>query len=324
MLTKENKFCINEETNKNGLEITLKNEAGSVFVTILPESGARIKELCLSNGKESFSIVKKITDVHSEQRDDLFMNAKLSPFAGRIKDGEFSFNSSDYNLEINYSDENHACHGFVYDKKFAVTDYTLTEDFISCTLEYRYPGDVPGYPLSFVLAITYKLSLSEGLTCETQIKNISDMPMPLSDGWHFYFDLDMNINDLILSIESCEIIELDSRMIPTGEKKLFTEFTAPKLIGNRKFDTCFKLKSDGKAVTRLYSEKKKIDVRIWQESNPGKYQYLLIYTPPDRRSIAIEPMTSNIDSFNNGEGLITLAPNESFKARFGVMLNQIF
>jgi aldose 1-epimerase len=45
---------------------------------------------------------------------------------------------------------------------------------------------------------------------------------------------------------------------------------------------------------------------------PNKqYPYLQIYTPPHRKSIAIENLTSAPDSFNNGIGLLIIEPNHT-------------
>ena len=40
--------------------------------------------------------------------------------------------------------------------------------------------------------------------------------------------------------------------------------------------------------------------------------YLQVYTPPDRKSIAIEPMTCIANAFNNGIGLKNLQPEETY------------
>jgi len=317
----ENKFSITEKKGIHGTEIVVKNNLTKESLSILSDSGARLSELNLYNGEELLSVIKKIENVHSENRDDIFCNAKLSPFAGRIREGEFTFNSVVHQLAKNYPEENNACHGFVYDRKFGVIERTIDENYAACTLEYHYSGNLPGYPFAYVIQLTYHLS-QDGLTCATTIKNNSNQRIPLSDGWHFYFDLGIEIDNLKLKTENCELMELDSDMIPTGKSKMFSEFTEEKIIDDTKFDSCFKLHVKEKAETHLISNAKKLDLTIWQEVGEGKYQYMVIYTPPDRKSIAIEPMTSNINSFNNGEGLIILNPNELFTASFGISLNK--
>ena len=163
----------------------------------------------------------------------------------------------------------------------------------------------------------------EGLICTTRIINNSKNTVPLSDGWHHYFDLGIKVDELELKLNVPEIVKLDLRNIPTGEKEFYNNFRIPKKIGNSQFDSCFKINSNnGKAVTKLIAPANNIDLNIWQETGNNKYEYLVVYTPPGRRSIAVEPMTSNINSFNNGEDLIQLAPGKEYVSSYGIYLSK--
>jgi aldose 1-epimerase len=322
MRTKENQFSISAEEESNISEIFIKNYFSDEFVSIIPCSGGRIKELWLNNGKENVSVLKKIERIDSDERDDIFTNAKLSPFAGRIKDGQYTFNNVKYDLIQNYPEEKNACHGFIYNKSFRVTEQKKNEEYASCTLEYLYKNENKGYPFSYLIALNYRLSVSTGLTCTTKIVNLSDSVIPISDGWHHYYNLGVPVDELKLKLDDPDIIELDSGMIPNGGKKEYKIFNVPQKIGTRHFDSCFKLQTNGKAETELISEEQNIDLLIWQDTGPRKYDYLVIYTPPDRKSIAIEPITSNINSFNNQEGLILLSPGGEFVSRFGMYISK--
>jgi aldose 1-epimerase len=322
-MTKEPAFTIDEVKKTNSSEITIKNNSTKEFVSIIPEYGGRIKELWLHNGEKNLSIIKKVTRIDSNNRDDIFTNAKLSPFAGRIRDGQYVFNDTKYNLFVNYPEEMNACHGFIYDKKFKLTDKIVSETGASCKLAYRYEGENEGYPFNYLMEIIYALSGSDGLTCTTKIMNKSGNTIPLSDGWHHYFDVGVKVDDLELKLSVSEIIDLDSRNIPTEKREPYNDFSTPSRICDRFFDSCFKIDSHkSKAVTELISNDQNIHLNIWQETGRNKYEYLVIYTPPDRKSIAIEPMTSNVNSFNNGESLIRLAPGEEYSSSFGIYLNK--
>jgi aldose 1-epimerase len=50
------------------------------------------------------------------------------------------------------------------------------------------------------------------------------------------------------------------------------------------------------------------------------YPYLQVYTPPHRKSIAIENLSSAPDAFNNKMGLIALGPEDSqaFQTRYRI------
>lgn len=291
--------------------------------SVLPQSGGRLSELWLNNGEKNISVLRKIENIHSQNPDDIFTNAKLSPFAGRIQDGRYVVDNVKYDLELNFLEERNACHGFVYNKVFMVVAKDVSEEQATCRLQYQYDGHVKGYPFSYTLEVSYSLTRRKGFVCTTKIINRSDSVIPLSDGWHHYFDLGSPVDELKLKLDVSHMIELDARKIPTGHKTQFVDYAAPLDIGDRFFDSCFRVNgTNGIAVTELISENRNIHLCLWQEIGKNRFNYLVIYTPPDRKTIAIEPMTSNVNSFNNGEGLVVLAPNEEFTASFGIQLKQ--
>jgi len=56
----ENQFTITPGRDLIFPELIIKNNTTGEFVSIIPGSGARVKELWLNNGKENVSILKKI------------------------------------------------------------------------------------------------------------------------------------------------------------------------------------------------------------------------------------------------------------------------
>jgi len=72
---------------------------------------------------------------------------------------------------------------------------------------------------------------------------------------------------------------------------------------------CFSVNfTEGQPICTLRNALQKIQVEIYADRS---YPYLQIYTPPHRDSIAIENLSAVPDGFNNGLGLITLAPQTS-------------
>ncbi len=316
-------FVIEEKTISDQLIITARNTMTGEFFSVIPESGARIQELWLSNGKENFSVLKKIEDTNSHVPDDIYTNAKLSPFAGRIKNGRYVHNNVSYDVPITFPEEGTACHGFVFDKKFEVVKTETAADHALCSLKYDYNEEVAGYPFKYTLELSYILTSTDGLICETKVINRSSSIMPLSDGWHHYFELGGEVDKLKLKLEVSDMIEVDAKNIPTGKRTRYRDYESPVAIGSRQFNTCFAMDGNGgKAATQLISEDRGITLSVWQETGKNKFNYLVVYTPPDRKSIAIEPMTSNVDSFNNGEGLILLPPDGEFSANCGIQIGK--
>lgn len=143
----------------------------------------------------------------------------------------------------------------------------------------------------------------------------------MRNGWHPYFKTNSKVDNLMLKIPAKYQIEVDPRMIPTGVKLPADSFTQLKKIGDAELDTGFIIEAQkGVATTEIYDPGYDLHVKVWQETGTWKYNYLQIYIPPSRESIAIEPMTCSIDAFNNKEGLIVLAPGQSVKASCGVKL----
>jgi aldose 1-epimerase len=85
-------------------------------------------------------------------------------------------------------------------------------------------------------------------------------------------------------------------------------------------DNCFTLDTqECQPLCVLRNAAKKIEVQLFPDES---YQYLQIYTPPHRKSIAIENLSGAPDGFNNMMGVITLEPGQSslFKTSYKIVL----
>jgi len=110
-------------------------------------------------------------------------------------------------------------------------------------------------------------------------------------------------------------------MIPTGKILAFEKFCELTKISSTELDTGFKIDAAEISMeTELFDPEAFVKIKVYQEIGEKKYNFLQVYIPPTRDSIAIEPMTCNIDAFNNRDGLIVLEPGEIFEASYGVRL----
>ena len=318
------KYSIDERTEDNSKHIILKNNNTGEYCKIAPEAGARIVELMLSNDRDMFSILKTPDLNNTTARDEIFANAKLSPFAGRIENGKYNFNGHEYQLPVNYQEENNACHGFLYLSAFEILELTQTNENAVCKLKYVYDKIFAGYPFKYSIEISYILSDENGLSIVTNNKNLSEEDIPITDGWHPYFMFTECVDNIKIKTPGLIELPLNENKIPNGDQKVFNDFIAPKEIGTRKFDTCFKINGENsEALISVTDKINDLQINIKQECGNGKYKYILIYTPPDRKSIAIEPMTSNVNAFNNHEDLIILAPGKVFNASISISVDKL-
>jgi len=314
-------YKVQIENNNNLREIKLINIISGEHCVIVPDIGANVSNLVLGNQNNLLIILDGNEKSEDFAGNQLFKGAKLYPFPNRLKDGEYKFNNSIFQLALNYPEENNACHGFIFDKEFSIIESAENSDKASVTLTYKYDGEIKGYPFPFNLNITYSLSI-DGFTCTTNIENKSSKPMPMGDGWHPFFTFGKKIDDLHIQFPSSYLFEVDDRLIPTGRKETYKIFNKFQRIGSTEFDSCFEFQSLKKGIqmTEIFDPEQNSTIQLWQETGVNKYNYLQIYTPPHRNSIAIEPMTCIANSFNNNIGLIELPKGGTFEARYGVRL----
>ncbi len=311
-----------ECTRKNGLEfVKIVNSVSGEYLSIIPEFGANVNALVLRHQEKLYSVLEGNDRREDFRGNRVFRGAKLLPFPNRIKEGKFTFRNRLYHLPQNYTREGNAAHGFVYDKPFHLVKENTSEQWGEVYLTYQYSGDYPGYPFPFTVQIHYRLQQKMGFICETRVFNSGRQEMPLGDGWHPFFTMGESVNNLLLRFQARKQILLNHHLIPTGEKQEFREYREFTPFGERHFDSCFLLNNESERQwIELRHQQENLTLVLWQEVGPGKYNYLQIYTPPERTSVALEPMTCNVDAFNNGEGLIVLKPGEEFRARYGVQL----
>jgi aldose 1-epimerase len=315
-----NKFQVTKSTENGLFRIKISNNISGEYLTILPDAGARLNEAVLAKNGKLFSLVNSLSSPDFKARDQRFNNAKLFPFAGRIKDGKYNFNGNEYTLELNYPEENNACHGLVYDKQFKFTSSIITENDIAVSLEYTPLKPESGYPFMYKIVITYLLHETNGITCITSVENTGADEMLFSDGWHHYFHInDRKVNSLTLKSEVNTAHELTNHGIPTGKTENFRMDKA-ELIGDKKLDNVFSMDQKDKAVTTLYSAEDDLSLNIWQQAGEGKYRFLVIYTPAGRDTIAVEPISNNTNSFNNKQNIILLQHGKKWEGRMGFFI----
>lgn len=293
------------------------NETGNGFA-LVPEFGACMLELRL-NG---CSILDGYTTPEEMITNKWCKNVLLYPFPNRLQQAQYKWQGKTYQFPINDTDTGNALHGFGMDKPMRVEEIELEPEFAEVTCLYISEGDQPGYPFRFSFAITFRMEEPNRFEAELLFQNDDELPIPAGFGWHPYFKLTDSVNQMHLQLPPVEKIEIDKSMIPTKRRLPFSQFENMEKIGPTVLDNCFALNPEkGKVYLQLIGNQ--VSLSCWQETGEGKFNFLQLFTPPLRNAIAVEPMTCNINAFNNKEGLLTLAPGESAYARFGFSLETL-
>lgn len=252
----------------------------------------------------------------------------LFPFPGRMPGTVFRWEGREYLLNAGDGRGN-AIHGFVLDRPWRLVERTACR----VTGEFQASVDDPRllerWPADFRLRVTYRLA-GETLSTEIVIDNPDHRPLPFGFGTHPYFRVPLGgprAEDCTVRWPVAHRWELVN-MLPTGRRLEDAELAAYRagvefrhlqvddVFGGLQFegDWCaaeIRDPGSGAAVTLRFD-------RAFREC--------VVYTPPHREAICIEPYTcvpgacelarQGIDG-----GFRVLAPGASFRARVEIRVD---
>jgi len=302
-------------------KIIVLNKKTGYSIEIIPEKGAKINGLSYTKDDEVFQMIEGYNTPEETEKSSGSRSSILAPFPNRIEDGTYSHNNIQHQLPIDKPNENNSIHGFIQHEKFSVIESSQTGNSYEVLLRHESQGDKKGYPFPFTMDIVYRLT-ENGLETEITVTNTGNESMPFGHGWHPYFKTEGSVDELELQMSDVEKIEVDGRLIPTGKKTNYDNFVTPKQIEEIKFDTGFEFTSENREVI-LIDRKNNIKILVSMSDSNNTYNYVQLYIPPDRNSIAIEPMSCATNAFNNGMGLKVIEPGEKFIGKYNVGVSTI-
>lgn len=300
-------------------EVCITN--GDTSCSFIPQFGSYLTDMVFSVGTQKINVIDGYREEAEFLKNRYYKSAFLLPFPNRLKGGQFQYKGKNYQFPLNEPENNNSIHGFNDFYKMEIVRTNLEGECAEVVLRHIYDGQNPAYPFPFVFTLTYRLFDNNSFECEIALKNTNDFEIPMGFGWHPYFKLGNSAKSLQLQLPAAQKIEINEFMLPTGKKADFSNFQTLETIGDTFLDTGFLLeKQTGKAELKLYSPELKTMLTYWQEAD--KFPFFQVYTPPMGESVAFEPMTCNINAFNNGEGLLELAPQATFSGTFGLKVEE--
>lgn len=302
-------FSVNVEEKDSVQIITLKDESSDTKAEIY-SFGALLNSFTVTAKNKRVNIIDGFSSPANVKENITkgFKSAKLSPFVCRMNKGEYQFNNQTHKIQKFYLGDE-AIHGLIYNAPFAIKKYEANNEKAFVHLSYQYNNKNEGFPFSYTTEVIYTLTANNNLSIRTIVTNTSDSEMPLNDGWHPYFKLGETVNDLQVQFNSNSMLEFDSRLLPSGKIIPYSKFETMNAFENTELDNCFVLKDHSSPSCILRDDNSGIEFSITADSS---YPYLQVYTPPHRKSIAVENLSSAPDSFNNHIGLIIAKPNEQY------------
>jgi aldose 1-epimerase len=253
----------------------------------------------------------------------------LFPFPGRIGAARFSFNGRDYWLEPDDKFGN-AIHGFVHCRPWRVVEKNATRVVGEFHASRDDRSILERWPCDFRIRVSYEVNGGE-LVSDIEYENSGGGPLPCGFGTHTYFRLPLAdggaIEETLVTAPVAKVWETVD-MLPTG--RLF-DAEGDRALSNggplagRQFDTCYTdlaAESDGLVRTLLADPS---SGRALTQTFDAAFKQCIVYTPPHREAICLEPYTCVPDSFRlaaegHATGQQILQPGEKFATmiRLGV------
>lgn len=296
--------------------ITLINETANHGIQFIPELGGRINKLWL----HGHQVIEGYRTAEEIENDTFYHNVYLFPFVNRLEDGRYHFNGTDYQFPINEPGTHNALHGFLYNETMEVLEQEITGCKSLVHLQYKYNGERPYYPFHFKLDLWYHLKDNNNFELEFSISNTGETEAPMGWGWHPYFTFQRPADEIKLHLPSDKQVAVDKRMLPNGSFKFVDRYLNGKIIAGDKLDNSFRLNVNEKRNISLISEADHTKIEIIPDNT---FPYAHVFIPPKRQSIAVEPITSGINAYNTGDGLIRIQPGASYSGNIQVTVTNI-
>ncbi len=292
--------------NKDIFPIIILKNQNSKTETVIYSFGALLNNFIIDG---RLNIIDGFASPHDAKNQiaNGFKSCKLSPFVCRVKNGEYVWQNKQYKTGKFFWNKE-ALHGLLCDAQFTIKEFNASDEAAFVTLETYYANKEKGFPFEYSCAVTYKLEQGNKLSVTTTITNHSKESIPVCDGWHPYFRFDQTINELSFKINADKILEFDANLLPTGKMLPFSDFKSLAKFEDTVYDNCFLLNDMQQPACTIEDNQHRLKLNIFAAEH---YPYLQIFTPEQRKSIAIENLSAAPDAFNNKMGLITLIPKES-------------
>lgn len=247
----------------------------------------------------------------------------LFPFPGRIQGTEFTWEGKTYHLQPGDKFGN-AIHGFVHSRMWRVLERSERKATGVFQASVDDPGLLECWPADFKITATYELA-GNALRSHFRLENPdAKHSLPCGFGTHGYFRVPLggkSADECRVSIPARQKWRLEE-MLVTGEREPLAsaaEFQSGLPFGQTQFDDCFTdLVFHGDRCVAQIADPG--SGRVFPIAFDGAFRECVVYNPPHREAICIEPLTCPPDPFRLSKlgvdaGLRVLAPGESFEAR---------
>jgi aldose 1-epimerase len=291
--------------------VHLQDERAQIGVSIVPSVGNVAFDMTVRGAKVLRFPYASVEEFRKTPR--LSGIPFLAPWANRLDELGFFANGRHYmmNAELGNVRGPRPIHGLVASagqwRVVEVREHPAAA-WVTSRLEFfREPAWMAQFPFAHTVDMTYRLA-NGALEVRTSIQNLSSEAMPVSVGYHPYFQLtDSTRDEWMIGVGARTEWLLSPEKLPTGETRPITAlFPDPGRIALRGFDLDhvfgdLERDASGHATMTLSGRSQKLDVIV----GPN-YRAMVIYAPAPRPGqpasnqnfICFEPMAAITNALN--------------------------
>ena len=246
----------------------------------------------------------------------------LFPFPNRIRDGRYRWGGRQFAIPSSvapYDPAGNAIHGFCLDRPWRIVD--RAEHFVTgqFQLSIDAPDRLPFWPGDCLIEVRYELQ-GPALQARIRIANTGERPVPWGLGTHPYFRVPLSPDSRASrcltqapATRQWELIDClpTGKCIPLPPDK---DMTDGVYFGTLHLDDVMTgLQPSGRTLECLIVDEQ-AGLQISQQCDPI-FRELVVYMPPGRDAVCLEPYTCVTDAVNLQEegidaGLRVLEPGE--------------
>lgn len=274
----------------------LKDAASGSSAEILVSLGFNcFRFTAMPNGKAVEVLYAHPEFAGGEQRPSGSGIPLLFPFPGRIPGTTFEWEGKKYELEPGDAHGN-AIHGFVHKRPWRVIQQSENRIVGQFQAWKDDPSLQDRWPADFRITATYEL-LGNALNTHYLLENPGETPLPFGFGTHAYFRVPLGgaqADDCIVKLPVSAQWEL-ADMLPTGRRAELSNaaaFQSGLRFADCKFDDVFTglvPQRGDQVVSSITDPNSRVEMQI--RFSAKEFRECVVYTPPHREAICIEPLT---------------------------------
>lgn len=310
--------------------ITLEDGQSGSTARILPGFGFNCYSFCVADEGQPHELLWAAEGFdHGKERASGSGIPLLFPFAGRIRGGRFAFGGKTYELAAGDGQGN-AIHGFVLDRPWMVVEECANRAVGCFDAAERDSSLLDHWPADFRITVSYEVK-GRSLVSDILVENPDEKPLPFGLGTHPYFRIplggDGDPGECRIKVPVRKYWELEN-LLPTG--KVLDAAGERALADGLRFadaeldDVFTGLDYEGSRATATIHDpgcERTLSIQF-----DDSFRECVVYNPPHREAICIEPYTSVPDAFDLLDrgietGMRVLKPGEQFQARIEIRLD---